>query len=87
MKQQEKQNAVCPPGALECDGSRLVLLLAQLRRQGRTPGEPVKVGPNRWRVYPSGSTGEFQPDPDGGGDRVFGFDSFTDGATGRMEEC
>jgi hypothetical protein len=70
---------------IECDGSQLVLVLAKLRRDGRTPGEPQHIGPNKWLVRPGGSTRKFIPDPYGQEDRAYGFRSFSQGMSGQLE--
>ena len=73
------------PNAIECSGSDLCLVLAKLRRQGRTPSEPVKAGPNLWRVYPGGKSGDFEGNPCGQEDRVYSFRSFSQGMRGQLE--
>jgi len=82
--QKQKRVAASAAQAIECDGSQLCLVLAKLRRAGRTASEPEKVGPNRWRVYPGRSGGEFVPEPSGV-DRVYGFRSFSQGMRGQLE--
>jgi len=53
---------------IECSGAELLSVLASCRRQGRTPSEPTRVGPNRWKVYPGAGAGEFVRNPHGGDD-------------------
>jgi hypothetical protein len=83
--QRPASKASVPNAAIECDGSELCLVLAKLRRQGRTPSEPVKISPNKWRVIPGGTTGDFQSDPYGDKDRDYSFKSFSQGMRGQLD--
>jgi hypothetical protein len=84
-RQRRKLQASVPvPQAIECDGSELCMVLAKLRRQGRTPGEPQKIAPNRWRVIPGGSEGAFKRDAYGQEDHAYHFGTFDQGARGNM---
>lgn len=60
------------------------MVLAKLRRMGRTPSEPVRgPRPGQWTVYPGGSDGAFEPNPHGD-DKAYTFRSFSQGMRGSV---
>ena len=75
------------PEVIRCTGAELVLVLAKLRRCGRTASEPVHDGPDSWLVYPGGGGGDgaFKPDPFGQQDHAYTFNTFDQGSHGSMK--
>jgi len=64
-EKQGPQPAATEAFCVECDGQQLLSVMAAMRRQGRSCGEPIRAGPNRWKVCPGRADGEFVRNPYG----------------------